>query len=1601
MKQKVLAFLLASALCLSMFSAVSAADVSAASGTIDVVSTSHLDTKWSWDLEETVSKYIPTTFIDNFKLIDEYPDYQFNFEGAYRYQLLEEYYPELFEELKGYVDSGNWNVAGSALENGDVNVPSPEALYRNIMYGNYYWRDTLGVMSRDIYLPDCFGFGYTLPTIAATSNLVGFSTQKLSWGNTFPNGTLPFDIGKWVGVDGSSIIANINYNGYTTNYNTGVRNNSDLLNKLSDTGIGVIAGLFGRGGDRGGGAYEATIRAVSQEIASNDTNSLKVQFASTDDLFLNLTDEQENELESYDGELLMNTHGTGCYTSRTTSKRWNRKAEQIADAAERSNVASDWLGASEYPTDAFEDMWTSVIAHQFHDDITGTSNSTVYQRTDNDYMVAVKQFASEYENGVSGVTASMDTTVSKTAAVPIVVNNPVAADRTDVVECTVTLDSTLPYVRVYDTDGNEVAAQVLSRVANEYTIAFTASVGSMGYRTYEVMPSSIASQISTDLSIAVMKMNYQLSNDKYTVTVNKSGDISSIVDKELNTELLSEPIRLSLFDLTSYNSWPSWQLMMDDYAFQTGDEYVGDDGTTVSMKIVENGPARVALEITRSFGESTYTQTLSLTAGGEIVRVDNSVDWEESAKLLKAEFNLAASNPTATYDLGLGTIERENNTSNKSEVSVQTWADVTDTDGSFGVSIINDCKYGMDKYDDNTIRLSLIHTPKDDYTHDTDTFGYDGEYGSSGQSVMDQGLNEFAYAIYGHGGSYSDSDVQIEAAAFNQPMNAFQTTAHEGVLGSNYSFGSVSNSNVLVRALKKAEYSDEIIVRFNEGSGSAQTGVEFTLGNGIESAREVYADEEPLGDATVVDGKLVFDIGSFEVKTFALTLKSADDGVVGENASESVSLPYNIDAYSSNDNKTDGGIDVIGDCYPTELVDETETAAGVTYTMGDMTDGKDNAVSAAGQTITLPSGYTTLHLLAASTNGDQDAVFYVDNQAVTLNIGDFAENIASADLADLGITGYVKDQTPAVVASHRHTYGEDNIEATTYMFSYTLDITGATTITLPENSEIIVFAATAVNDANTKITTASQLYDEREKTADTKTSITASFDGNDTDISLADSTSNIKNVSNGKVEVSTEQSYSGSSSLKISGTDTSSDGSYIYLNISTEPFKVTPGTILTYKYYAGNTLGTYTAVDMTFSYGNPLRDLSGAVDENGVRVHPDTGHGTVGQWVTVTIDLYNYAPDKLINTIMLAYDHAADTGDFYAYIDDLYVGVPTDQLSQLMNTAATLDRSNYSDATLAALDNAYSLAETVTASDSSTEHDIDYVTDMLYNAVNGLIEKRSAYSSIFAPDYNDKMTSIIKTDTKDGVATNLGGIGDEAWVTYDGIQFGNRGASTITLNYSGWKTGTDAIAEVHLGDKYGELIATVPIPKTTDGSTADWSQYTTATAQLSKVVTGEQDITIVFKRQSFEDGNDGNVCNFKALTFGSAELKSSLTDLYNEASALDTTGASEYRLSRLTAATAAAKAVIDNASATEAEVDSAYTTLQDAIDNLFATDVIKGDVDQNGKVTVSDVVELRGIIMTADWTDAQLEAGDLDGNGTLTVSDVVDLRDYIMKGVSN
>src|SRR4030095_2980157 len=200
-----------------------------------VIATSHLDSQWNWTVQDTIREFVPNTFFQNFKRFEKYPDYTFNYEGAIHYMWFKEYYPEAWPTVQKYVAAGRWKVSGSWIDAVDVNVPSPESLMRQALYGKRFFREEFKRVANDVYLPDCFGFGFALPSIARHSGLNAFSTQKLSpaWG---PSILPPFPIGRWKGVDGSEVVAALKPGAYVTRVRSDISTDEKWFDDLTTAG---------------------------------------------------------------------------------------------------------------------------------------------------------------------------------------------------------------------------------------------------------------------------------------------------------------------------------------------------------------------------------------------------------------------------------------------------------------------------------------------------------------------------------------------------------------------------------------------------------------------------------------------------------------------------------------------------------------------------------------------------------------------------------------------------------------------------------------------------------------------------------------------------------------------------------------------------------------------------------------------------------------------------------------------------------------------------------------------------------------------------------------------------------------------------------------------------------------------------------------------------------------------------------------------------------------------------------------------------------------------------------------------------------------------
>src|SRR6267142_2637566 len=438
--------------------------------TLYVVGYAHLDTQWRWEYPQVIQEYLTKTMRNNFALFEKYPHYIFNFTGANRYRMMKEYYPSDFERLKAYVAAGRWFPAGSSMEEGDVNSPNAESIIRQILYGNNWFRKEFGMASDEYMLPDCFGFPASLPSILAHAGIKGFSTQKLSsaWqpaphvgGPDSPEKTpvgIPFNVGIWEGPDGKTIIAALNPLSYgsqvtydlskapppppgpdptlTAQQNqTRSRGQEDWVKRIQTNGnlTGIFADYHYVGtGDVGGSPNESSVRLMEAITAKSKTTlpspfqfgpptttpsgplvqvgdgPVKVVWSKADQMFQDIANCcPTDRMPRYKGDLELINHSAGSLTSQAYQKRWMRKNELLADAAEKASVVADWLGGRPYPLERLNNAWTLVMGGQFHDILPGTATPKAFEFAWNDDVIALNQFAGVLTSATTAISSGL------------------------------------------------------------------------------------------------------------------------------------------------------------------------------------------------------------------------------------------------------------------------------------------------------------------------------------------------------------------------------------------------------------------------------------------------------------------------------------------------------------------------------------------------------------------------------------------------------------------------------------------------------------------------------------------------------------------------------------------------------------------------------------------------------------------------------------------------------------------------------------------------------------------------------------------------------------------------------------------------------------------------------------------------------------------------------------------------------------------------------------------------------------------------------------------------------------------------------------------
>lgn len=1003
----------------------------------------HIDTAWQWNYARTISDLTYNTWAKQLGLMEKNPDYKFSASSAQHYEWMKEYYPTLFNNIKDKINSGQWDYVGGEWVEADTNIPSGESMVRQFLEGQLFFKKEFGKVADVAFLPDDPGHSWILPQIALKSGTKAFTATRIS---ALPNetdfttwGMSGYDNFNWKGVDGTIIPAYKPTPFYTNDMSAA------MINKSLDSGsseLGIKKGFFyGGDGDMGGGPTQAQIDNVHN--VNNDPNGPTTRFSKMIDYFDSLTEEEKAKIPEFNKELYYN-HELGLYTTHGDLKRYNNDNEVTAEAAEKLNSLTMWLGAASYPAEKLDRAWKKILVSQHHDILPGCSIDSVIQDAWSDAEVATNLMKSGEDYSMAAIASRADTTGP---GVPIVVFNSLSYERTDIVETEVTFASAPAAIKVYDSTGSEIPSQATINGNTAKVLFIAKDVPSVGYAVYHAEAAAAAGTYNTGLTIG----NNIMENDRYIVELNgATGNVKRIFDKENNREVLEtgKEIELQKLKDDSQESDGGWQAWIFTWADQIATPAILNNNPAITL--LETGPVRATYEVTKTDGSSTFKQRISLYS--DIGRVDfpMTVDWHETNKMIKASFPLAVSNPNATFDLSYGTVERGNRNPDNREVPAQKWADITNTSGDFGVSILSECKYGWDKVDDNTLRLSLLRAAK------------------NMDSDADMGVHNFTYSIYSHASTWADGNTPREAGSMAKPFIVYQDKLepHPGGLGKTFSFVTVDKPNITVAAIKKAEAenSDDLIVRLYESQGRDNTDVNVAFAGNITSLHETNLIEEDMAATPYSGNSFSTSLHKYELKTFRVKLDSPYyDDTKPVVTKVNLGLEYNQDGISHDSDRADGDMDLNGHTVSAEQLPDEIVSEDISFAMGPKQDGQKNVVMAAGQTIPLNSGSNpnnALYILGTSVNGPQSGDFSVQyDDGISSTAKTLQFNEWTAMIGGFGLTR-ITDKIGYAV-SHRHNPWGDDAYRETYLYVYKITLDPAKTassITLPDNPNMKIFA---------------------------------------------------------------------------------------------------------------------------------------------------------------------------------------------------------------------------------------------------------------------------------------------------------------------------------------------------------------------------------------------------------------------------------------------------------------------------------------------------------------------------------------------------------------
>lgn len=802
---------------------------------VKCVGHTHIDVAWLWRLKHTREK-CARSFSTVLRLMEQYPEYTFLQTQPQLYEYIKEDHPEMFEKIKAKVKEGNWEADGGMWVEADCNLTSGESLTRQILVGGKFFREELGQEIKYLWLPDVFGYSWALPQILKKSGIPMFMTTKISW-NQYNR--MPHDTFKWRGMDGSEVLTHFitapepwsqpgswfyTYNGHLTPKI--VKGVYDAYSDKNLTDELLIS--FGYG-DGGGGVNRDMLEYRRRVDKMPGLPSLETSKAA--DYFKGLREKVENTDEyvhTWDGELYLEYH-RGTYTSQAYNKKMNRYLENYY-----RNV--EWLTAmdainkgdiKEAKQDELTEGWKIILTHQFHDIIPGSSINEVYKDSHVNYEKAeaiAKAIEQSVFTNIIGAEESTWTVINNT--------NWGRSDYAHIV--------TEAKGQFVDEAGNVLKAQ---ETHNGYVV-YVDNIPAMGWKVIKLVDNTLNS-VENNTNVFTFADGI-IETPFYHVELNEAGHMTSLVDKKADRQVLAKGAKANVIQMFEDKplAHEAWDI---DIYYQEKMREVTD---LTRMEVTEKGPLHMVVRLEWNYMNTKIKQDMTFYVEDKRIDFKTWVDFRERKQLMKVAFPVDIRSTYATYDVQYGNVQRPThwNTSwdwARFETVAHKWVDLSER--NYGVSLMNDCKYGHD-IKNNVIRLTLLKSA----THpDTE---------------QDQGEHEFTYSLLPHEGSWVDADTEIRAYYLNNPLKVEAGKAKEDV----YSFLNIDNKYIEVDAVKRSEDGKTLVIRCHEYTGGKQKAT-ITLDAKVKGWQESNLMEKPESDHFISEA-ITLEFGPYEVKTVLVEL---------------------------------------------------------------------------------------------------------------------------------------------------------------------------------------------------------------------------------------------------------------------------------------------------------------------------------------------------------------------------------------------------------------------------------------------------------------------------------------------------------------------------------------------------------------------------------------------------------------------------------------------------------------------------------------------------------------------------------------------------------